>query len=1118
MFKNKNTWIIFIVFSILCTFGAYKIFPKAFPIMNINLEMSRDDALSKAKKLSEQFDLGPLDNFQATTFGGDGDAQNYIELDAGGASEFIHILEKKYYEAYTWKVRHYKPDEVNEVWFKFTPEGNVYGFYEKLSDDLFLESLTESEAQILAESKSIQHWNVDLSNYDLVETKEDAKPSGRIDYTFVYNRNDISIGDEGEYRLKLVVSGNKLSNVEHYIKVPETFNRKYEEMRSSNNTIASFANYGLFIFYILGGIVVGLFLLNKERWLLWKTAIYWALFISILSVVSGLNYMPLSWLGYDTAVSSQNFIMQNIIFSLINGIVDFILILLSFVAAESLTRKAFPEHVQFWSLWKNNNASSYEVIGRTLGGYLLIGLDLIFVVAFYMITANYFGWWVPSSTLFHPDMIATPFPWLSAVGMSLHAGFWEECLFRAVPLAGAVLISKKYGNRTAWLTFAMILQAVIFAGAHANYPSYPAYSRLVELILPSLFWGAIYIRFGLLPVIISHFGYDVVWFSLPLFTSTSGDLIFDKLMVFTLTLIPAWVILKSWLKQRKFNYIDKSQLNESFIPEEIIEKEDKQENPLNELAVHKNYKIMLYGLLLVSILSISEYSSKNNYSSLPLEVSRSEALALADTYLSNDNIILDDSWSVLSKFYSGKIDEEDRFIWKEMGQETYDDLMGSYLDNNLWNIRYVKFSGDVNDRTEEYSVLINPDGTLNQIRHKIPENREGDSASENIARTIALEHISNQFNLTTAEIEEISFEPSDLPNRKDWMFIFSDKSKLLDSGDLRIKINIAADEVVSTSRFIYIPEEWERDDKNNMTTLGLIRMICSFTFIFLIIYAVASSVAKWSKGSFNINLFKKIFLFLALFGIVDIVNSYPLLVSDFSSSQPFINQIATSLISSLLYSLIFSFMLSAIFSSISTNKPKTIHRFTHFEIVCISLIVIGFTSRAFNISTMTPIWIPGMDVVNSYVPFLKNLKDTVFSYFNQVIIMLFVVNLMDRTKYFSKKKRGLIVILSSTVFAFLFLGTHLGGDTAINSVGVWIFGSFWILMIFASLYLNQLIYNMAMIPLVISIVTGFNLLAAANSNAYPGILIGNVICSLVIIIIGYSMYLTLLNLNEEGNI
>ena len=41
-------------------------------------------------------------------------------------------------------------------------------------------------------------------------------------------------------------------------------------MRSANNTIATIANYGILIFYVLGGIVLGLFLLNRERWLIWK--------------------------------------------------------------------------------------------------------------------------------------------------------------------------------------------------------------------------------------------------------------------------------------------------------------------------------------------------------------------------------------------------------------------------------------------------------------------------------------------------------------------------------------------------------------------------------------------------------------------------------------------------------------------------------------------------------------------------------------------------------------------------------------------------------------------------------------------------------------------------------
>ena len=191
MFSNRRNWVILTILAFLCSFGAYKIFPKAFPLLNINLEMSRGDALSDAKVLSEKFNLGPKNNFQVATFGVDGYAQNYIELDAGGSSEFIDILDKKYYEAYTWKVRHYKPGEVNEVWFKFTSEGDIYGFYEKLSDDLYLESLAQSDAQKLAEKESVEHWNVNLSSYDLVESKEDVKPSNRIDYTFVYQRNDI---------------------------------------------------------------------------------------------------------------------------------------------------------------------------------------------------------------------------------------------------------------------------------------------------------------------------------------------------------------------------------------------------------------------------------------------------------------------------------------------------------------------------------------------------------------------------------------------------------------------------------------------------------------------------------------------------------------------------------------------------------------------------------------------------------------------------------------------------------------------------------------------------------------------------------------------------------------
>src|SRR5207244_1197372 len=82
---------------------------------------------------------------------------------------------------------------------------------------------------------------------------------------------------------------------------------------------------------------------------------------------------------------------------------------------------------------------------------------------------------------------------LAPIGMALQAGFMEECLFRAVPLSLEALIGARFGHRGVAIGVALVLQAVIFGAAHANYPGFPAYSRLVELIGPSLIWGLIFL-------------------------------------------------------------------------------------------------------------------------------------------------------------------------------------------------------------------------------------------------------------------------------------------------------------------------------------------------------------------------------------------------------------------------------------------------------------------------------------------------------------------------------------------------------------------------------------------------------------------------------------------------
>ena len=85
--------------------------------------------------------------------------------------------------------------------------------------------------------------------------------------------------------------------------------------------------------------------------------------------------------------------------------------------------------------------------------------------------------------------------------MSLQAGFMEEMPVPRSTLVHRRALGERFGHRRDFIIAALVLQALVFGAAHANYPGFPAYSRLVELIVPSLIWGLIFLRFGLLPTV-----------------------------------------------------------------------------------------------------------------------------------------------------------------------------------------------------------------------------------------------------------------------------------------------------------------------------------------------------------------------------------------------------------------------------------------------------------------------------------------------------------------------------------------------------------------------------------------------------------------------------------------
>lgn len=1098
MFKKPILWIVFVLFSIGCAIFAFNYFSSAYPIVTIDLKMDRETALESARDLAQKNNWGPRGFDQAASFKVNSRVQNFVELEAGGTEALKKMMDEGLYSTYTWRVRNYKEGEKNETIVRFTPAGEPYGFRERLAESEPGAGLTSDSARIIAESAAGEKWNINLAEYNLAEKSQEVRLSKRIDHTFVYERPDIQIG-EGRYRIRLIVSGDKLTELTHFVKVPEGFLRRYEEMRSANETISMIALFAIGLLYVLGGIAFGLFFLLRRRWVLWRKPLFWGLFVALLQLLSDINNWPLAWMNYDTALSAQGFLLQQIMHLLLNFLFLGALLTLSFMAAESLTRKAFPNHIQLWRLWKPDVAGSTAVLGRTVSGYLFVTVFFAFDIALYFFATQTLGWWSPSGALFEPDVLAAYFPWLSSIAISLQAGFMEECLFRAIPIAGAALIGQRFGCRRAWIIAAFILQALIFGAGHANYANQPAYARVVELIIPSLAFGLIYLSFGLLPAIIMHFAYDVVWFALPLFVSSASGIWIDQTLVITLTFIPLFVVIWARLRTKQWKKLKEEDFNRSWQPS-VKSDVEMILDEIKETHVVSSSKIpgwLLAGGIIGLVIWIFTTNFQNYAPSLT--IGRSEAKETAQKILAEHNVELSESWQTLSCVVT-PLDQNDRFVWQTSGKETYQALMGQYLTPPRWKVRFVQFEGDVAERAEEYQVYIAEDGGLVRFRHILPETKAGAVLAEDSARIMAHSVLQNKFNLDPLTLKEISAVPSKLPERKDWTFTFKDTLKYsLTKGETRINVNIAGANVVDSYRYVYVPDEWARQERNQFNIINIFRNLSGIVALLIFLIGIAAAIVSWSRKKFSVPVFLSFFAITAILKILDIINNWPATIAGFSTAEPFSNQMIIAAAGPVVGTLFLSLAAGLIAGFIQSWKNKSSSDQPSNLIwlgFSLGALIAGLSSLISLIEpSLKPLWAE-YDALNNYIPIAAGINPLA-SYIMKTILYLLIFTALDKfTDCWTKRKA-----LFSVLFILLIL---IISGSSINSLASWLISGLLMGIVYLLLYQYVFRFRLALIPLTFGTVMILGELKQGILNAYPAAIPAAVIS---IILIGlFSIY------------
>jgi hypothetical protein len=888
--KRPAFWLLFSGLALVAGLLAYRYFPKAFSIVALEITMDRDRALSEARAMMTRELLGPAGYRQAASFALDSDAQTFVELEGGGKDAFTRMLREGLYAAYTWRVRHFKEGEANETLIRFTPDGRPYGFHVKLKEDAPGAALDATAARTIAEQMARERWSVDLAPFAIVEQGQERRPSGRVDHTFTYERPSPTL-NEGRYRLRLVVGGDRLTELTHFVKVPEAFSRRYENMRSANEAIGIGAVVSMTLLYIVGGIGIGLFFMLRRRWVIARPAVVWGAIVGLLQALAVLNSWPLLWMTYDTAVPRSTFIGQQIALAVALFVGMSAFLALSFMAAESLTRRAFGSHPQLWRIW-GRPGSSTAVLGRTAAGYLLVPVFIAYEVGLYMFADRVLGWWTPSEALLHPDVLATYVPWLTAIANSLQAGFWEEALFRAIPIAGAALIGERVGHRRLFIVIAFVVQAVVFGAGHAPYPTLPSFARPVELMIPSIGFGLLYLYFGLLPAVVLHFAFDAVLFALPIFVSDAPGILIQQVSVVVMTLVPLLVVFWRRAQAGRWTTIEPDDLNAAWTPPPITDRSAAPRVQRHHALTARARAAWLAAGAAGAIVCAAAAFGGDRPETLPVD--RHDATRIARQTLEQRGATLDGSWRLMAA-PSGGGNAPHRFVSETAGEQRRLELLGTYLPLPHWRVRAATFEGDVAERAEEWSVTIRRTREVGRVHHALPEHRPGASLDDGAARQVAHAAAAERFGLQAerGDLREISAKPSRRAARTDWEFVFADATvPPLPQGELRVQVEIAGDQVAGTGRLVHVPEEWGRQQRAAQTRAVVIGILSSVLFGGIALAAAITAVVSWSRRRFAPWLFVAGTGLMLVVSIASAANGWPLVLGSLSTAQPLKLQVA----------------------------------------------------------------------------------------------------------------------------------------------------------------------------------------------------------------------------------
>ena len=792
---------------------AWMNFTRAFPEAHLSFTVNRSTSQPVAERFLREHapvaSVALADRRHAAIFEVEDGAKVYLERELG-LERLGTLVEGREVRLWSWAHRWYRPVDKQEVRVEVTPEGEVMGFSHAVPEEAPGASLDEPAARAVAEKLLASAFKLDPAKLTFIESKREDRPHRR-DWTFTFERSGWKAKD-ATYRMQVEVHGDEAASYAEFLKVPDAWTQGYKRLRSANDTTAMVAVLGI-VLTLLAAVVV-LFREGRRNNVRWRVVLLFTSVAFGLFFLLSLNDLPIAAYRFDTTGTYGAFLARQVLSGLAAAGAQSLTIFLVVAAGEPLFRARFPQHLRVTALLERPAWRTKRVAFGLILGYCLAAVFIAYQVAFYLVGSK-FGAWNPAEVPFD-NMLNTTFPWLAVLFIGFYPAVNEEFMSRVFSIP---LVAKLTRSRVA----SVVIPALIWGFAHANYPAQPFYIRGVEVSIAGLFVGIILYRFGVVPCLVWHYVVDSGYTSMLMVRSGNLYLVVTALAGVGALLFPlAVTLVGAW---RRGGFVEDPGVLNAADPTPP-EPPATVPAPAAPIAAPPLRVVLPVGVVLAALGALLVWRAPDPGRNAGVTMRPAAVRNAAESFLRGRGV--DPSkWKLLATANDDVLGRAARRYLLENGG--LDQVAKFAAEVPAWRVRVFR----PEDREGWQLAVDDGAGKVVRFEHSLREEAPGAVLTVDQARPKAEAALAAAgFDIGKLTFKEAKAEKR--PARMDHTFTWKDPGRSVGEAEYLLDVTVQGDAVDGVARRLKLPEVWERA-RDKATALYYARLAAMFAFIALLV-------------------------------------------------------------------------------------------------------------------------------------------------------------------------------------------------------------------------------------------------------------------------------------------